>query len=401
MLLGLGADKLRVFDGAGAFVCEHARAYGDAPTDTTDPGSQLRLLRLKPAGWRSSRVRAALSEEARSWMDGLGRDELEGELRLLRDETARSGREATRQAVELAYGSTGRVDRASVAVGAARIASGAEAIAYDEPVDLSGYDAVLLGKGAQGMGCLKQDDATALRALVRSMCSSADTIVSFLGSATAGQAAAVTRTIRHEMQVRKRRKQERLARKARFPQIKSFEGYDFTQVALPEGYSVDDLKSLAFVDAAQDFVFHGQTGRGKTHLAIAVGLACVNAGLEARFFTAAELVLSLTRANREHRLERLMKDIAKSQLLIIDELGYVPLDQDGARLLFQVVSDCYGKRGLVITTNIEFSKWGVVFGDDKLASAIIDRVMHHGRLIEFNGTSKRMDRALMLGKKDD
>lgn len=251
------------------------------------------------------------------------------------------------------------------------------------------------------MGYLKQDDATALRALMRSMYFSADTIDSFLGSATAGQAAAVTRMIRHEMQVRKRRKQERLARKARFPQIKSFEGYDFTQVALPEGYSVDDLKSLAFVDAAQDFVFHGQTGRGKTHLAIAVGLACVNAGLEARFFTAAELVLSLTRANREHRLEQLMKDIAKSQLLIIDELGYVPLDQDGARLLFQVVSDCYEKRSLIITTNIEFSKWGVVFGDDKLASAIIDRVMHHGRLIEFNGTSKRMDHALMLGKKDD
>ena len=136
-------------------------------------------------------------------------------------------------------------------------------------------------------------------------------------------------------------------------------------------------------------------------MAIAVGLACVNAGLEARFFTAAELVLSLTRANREHRLEQLMKDIAKSQLLIIDELGYVPLDQDGARLLFQVVSDCYEKRSLIITTNIEFSKWGVVFGDDKLASAIIDRVMHHGRLIEFNGTSKRMDHALMLGKKDD
>lgn len=148
MLLGLGATTLRVFDGAGTFVCEHARAYGDAPTDTTDPGSQLHLLCLKPAGWRSSRVRAALSEDVRSWMDGLGRDELKEELRLLRDETARSGWEATRQAAELAYGSTGRIDRASVAVGAARIASGAEAIAYDEPVDLSGYDSVFFGRGA-------------------------------------------------------------------------------------------------------------------------------------------------------------------------------------------------------------------------------------------------------------
>ena len=83
---------------------------------------------------------------------------------------------------------------------------------------------------------------------------------------------------------------------------------------------------------------------------------------------------------------------------VVDELGYVPLDQEGARLLFQVMSDCYEKRSLVITTNIEFSKWGVVFGDDKLASAVIDRVMHHGRLVEFNGASKRMEHALMLGK---
>ena len=250
------------------------------------------------------------------------------------------------------------------------------------------------------MAYLKQGDAMALRALMRSMYFSADTIDAFLASATAGQVAAVAEMIRREMRVRERRKRERLTRKARFPQIKSFDGYDFAQVALPEGYSVDDLKSLAFVDAAQDFVFHGQTGRGKTHLAIAVGLACVDAGLEVRFFTAAELVLSLTRANREHRLEQLMKDIARSRLLIIDELGYVPLDQEGARLLFQVMSDCHERRSLVITTNIEFSKWGVVFGDDKLASAIIDRIMHHGRLIEFNGTSKRMDHALMLGKKD-
>lgn len=250
------------------------------------------------------------------------------------------------------------------------------------------------------MAHLKQGDAMALRALMRSMYFSADTIDAFLASATAGQVAAVAEMIRREMRVRERRKRERLTRKARFPKIKSFDGYDFAQVALPEGYSVDDLKSLAFVDAAQDFVFHGQTGRGKTHLAIAVGLACVDAGLEVRFFTAAELVLSLTRANREHRLEQLMKDIARSRLLIIDELGYVPLDQEGARLLFQVMSDCYERRSLVITTNIEFSKWGVVFGDDKLASAIIDRIMHHGRLIEFNGTSKRMDHALMLGKKD-
>ena len=248
------------------------------------------------------------------------------------------------------------------------------------------------------MAYIKQDEVAAVRGLMRSMYFSNDTIGQFLSTATAGQVSAVRDLIASELDLRDRRRRERLVRKARFPQVKSFEGYDFTQVALPDGYSVDDLKSLRFVDRAQDFVFHGQTGRGKTHLAIAIGIACAQTGKEVRFFTAAELVLMLTKANREHCLEGLLKDIAKARLIIIDELGYVPLDQEGARLLFQVMNDCYEKRSLVITTNIEFSKWGVVFGDDKLASAVIDRIMHHGRLVEFNGASKRMEHALMLGK---
>lgn len=251
------------------------------------------------------------------------------------------------------------------------------------------------------MAYIKQDEATALRALMRAMYFSNDTVDRFLATATAGQVAAVTAMITSELELRDRRKRERLVRKAKFPQMKSFDGYDFSQIAMPEGYEVEDLKSLAFVDSAQDFVFHGQTGRGKTHLAIAIGLACANAGAEVRFFTAAELVMALVAANRAHCLEAMLRDIAKARLLIIDEFGYVPLDQEGARLLFQVLSDCYEKRSLVITTNIEFSKWGVVLGDDKLASALIDRIMHHGRLVEFNGTSKRMERALMLGKAAD
>lgn len=248
------------------------------------------------------------------------------------------------------------------------------------------------------MAYLKHEEADALRGLMRSMYFSNDTTESFLSGATAGQARAVGALIASELELRDRRKRERLVRKARFPQVKTFEGYDFSQVALPEGYTVEELESLAFVDAAQDFVFHGQTGRGKTHLAIAIGLACAKAGREVRFFTAAELVLMLAKANREDRLEAVYRDLAKAELIVIDELGYVPLDRQGARLLFQVMSDCYEKRSLVVTTNIEFSKWGVIFGDDKLAQALIDRIMHHGRLVEFNGTSKRMENALMLGK---
>lgn len=248
------------------------------------------------------------------------------------------------------------------------------------------------------MGYMSRDETTRLKALMRTMFFSAETIERFINSATAGQARALAGLIEDEAEVRERRKRERLMRKAKFPQIKSFNDYDFSEVALPEGYTVDALRSLEFMDAAQDFVFHGQTGRGKTHLAIAIGIAAVSKGREVRFFTAAELVMALTKAYGDNSLDRFMKDISKCGLLIVDELGYVPLAQAGARLLFQVLSDCYERRSLLITTNIEFSKWGVVFGDDKMASAIIDRVMHHGRLIEFNGSSKRMEHALMLGR---
>jgi len=132
-----------------------------------------------------------------------------------------------------------------------------------------------------------------------------------------------------------------------------------------------------------------------------VGSACVAQGMAVRFFTTAELALALSRAARERALEQLMRDISKCDLLILDEFGYVPLDVESSRLLFQVVADCYERRSVVFTTNIEFGKWGTVLGDDKLASAMIDRVVHHGRLVEFGGPSRRMEGALMLGKGGD
>lgn len=248
------------------------------------------------------------------------------------------------------------------------------------------------------MAYLKTSDLQAFKALARMMYFSNDTVDRFLETATAGQVIAVREMIERELSVRDERKIARLMRKAKFPQIKSFEGYDYSQVSFPEGYTSNDLECASFLDAAQDFVFYGQTGRGKTHLAIAIGIKCVQLGKEARFFTAAELVMALEHAKRENSLEAFLKDLHKAELLIIDELGYVPLSIESARLLFQAMSECYEKRSLIITTNIEFSKWGVVFGDDKMASAIIDRIMHHGRLVEFNGASKRMEQALMLGK---
>ena len=220
----------------------------------------------------------------------------------------------------------------------------------------------------------------------------------FCGTATPGQLSAACDLLARELELREASKRARLLRKAKFPAVKSIESFDFSDVAFPDGYTQGDLSGLAFVEHAQDFVFFGKTGRGKTHLAIAVGMKCVEAGREVRFFTTAALVRQLTAASQAGTLDALIKDIRRADLVILDEFGYIPLDVDGARLLFQVISECYEARSMILTTNIEFGKWGTVFADDKLAAAAIDRVVHHGRLVEFNGPSRRMDESLMLGK---
>lgn len=234
------------------------------------------------------------------------------------------------------------------------------------------------------------------RAGARSMLFSAEVIDEFLETAPLSCAREVNNMLKREQEVRGRRKRERLLRKARFPQLKSIEDFDFSCVGFPEGYTKEHLRALGFIDESQDFVFHGQTGRGKTHLSEAIGILAVDKSIEVRFFTAAQLVMVLRRAANDNKLDTVLKDISRARLLIIDELGYVPLDIEGARLLFQVLSDTYERQSMIITTNIEFSKWGTVFGDEKMASAIIDRVVHHGRLVEFGGPSHRMDNALML-----
>ena len=133
-------------------------------------------------------------------------------------------------------------------------------------------------------------------------------------------------------------------------------------------------------------------------MATALGIAATSAGYPVRLRQTAQPVLQLGKAKREGTLDRLLADVAKARLLVLDEFGYVSFDVDGARLLYQVISDSYERRGVIFTTNVEFSRWGTVFADDKLAAAIVDRVVHHGRLVEFGGPSHRLEESLMLGK---
>lgn len=130
-------------------------------------------------------------------------------------------------------------------------------------------------------------------------------------------------------------------------------------------------------------------------IATALAAAACRAGLSARFFTTSSLVMQLRRAKDEQRLDRELAALAKHRVLVIDEFGYLPIDTEGARLLFQVIADSYEKQSLILTTHLEFSRWGTVFGDDKMAAAVIDRIVHHGRLLQFRGESYRVKNALM------
>ena len=220
----------------------------------------------------------------------------------------------------------------------------------------------------------------------------------FLETATPGQLAACSAMLARELESRERSKRARLLRRARFPVPKAVEGFDWSNVRFPEGWWREEMLSPGFVGRAEDLVFHGPTGRGKTHVATALGIEATRRGIPVRFHQTASLVLQLGKAKREGSLDRLLADIGRASPMVLDEFGYVPFDVDGARLLYQVISDSYERMSVVFTTNVELSRWGTVFADDKLAAAIVDRVVHHGRLVEFGGPSHRLEESLMLGK---
>lgn len=200
-------------------------------------------------------------------------------------------------------------------------------------------------------------------------------------------------TAEHASRAHQRR--TRLLKAAKLPTMKTLDGYDWTNIKFPTDYGRTPLIDLEFLAAGSDLVFYGDVGCGKTHLAIALAAHACHQGIPARFFTTASLVTHLRRAADQGRLDKELGLLGKNRLLIIDEFGYLPIDTDGARLLFQVIADAYEKRSLILTTNLEFARWGGVFGDDNMAAAIIDRIVHHGRLLHFTGQSYRVTNALM------
>lgn len=184
-------------------------------------------------------------------------------------------------------------------------------------------------------------------------------------------------------------------KQAGFDVIKTFENYDFNKIIIPSSIILEGIRTLDFMNRKENLILYGRNGVGKSHMATAIGVEGCMQGKKVRFYKTASLVNELTDAKADGSLTKLLKKLSKLDLLICDEWGYLPFDSEGSQLLFQVIADCYEKRSLIITTNIEFSKWNGIFYDDQLTAALIDRLVHHSHLIVFDRDSWRFEHSLM------
>ena len=186
---------------------------------------------------------------------------------------------------------------------------------------------------------------------------------------------------------------------ARFPTIKTFDTFDFTeQPDLPKVKLLEHADG-EFVRHAKNVIFYGPPGTGKTHCLIALGVAACVQGIKTRFVTAAGLLGMLLDAKRDGTLTAKFRMLDRYQLLLIDELGYIPFEREATDLLFQVIGERYESKSIVITTNLAFEHWNQVFPTAMAATAVIDRLIHHGAVFELKGQSHRLKARSGVGRK--
>ena len=184
---------------------------------------------------------------------------------------------------------------------------------------------------------------------------------------------------------------------ARFPFVKGLEAFDFAYQPSIDKKQIQTLASCHFIEHGENVVVLGPPGVGKTHLAVGLGLKAIEHGYRVLFTTAAAMIGALSKALIEGRLEEKLKHYSVPRLLIIDEIGYLPIDRQGANLFFQLISRRYERGPMVLTSNQSFGAWGEVFGDRVIATAILDRVLHHAITVNIRGNSYRLKEKLKAG----
>lgn len=202
-----------------------------------------------------------------------------------------------------------------------------------------------------------------------------------------------------EMRERDANRISRMIKQAGFRVVKTLDDFIWKQgVEIPKTISREEIETASFVNQKENLVLMGAVGTGKTHLATAVALELCQQGRKVRFFTATGLANVLQEKHQRGLLTSFMTSLRKVELLVLDEIGFITLHKEAAELLFQVVSDCYEQKSLIITSNLEFSQWNTVFGDSKLTAALIDRLIHHSHIVVFSGPGHRLEESMRRQK---
>ncbi len=192
---------------------------------------------------------------------------------------------------------------------------------------------------------------------------------------------------------RERRMVERRIRQAKFPAVKSLDSFDFKALPSLNKMLTLELARCEYIERRENVIALGNSGTGKTHVVLGLALAACQKGLSVGFTTAAALVHELMEARDEKRLLRLQGQLATYRLLVVDELGFVPLSKTGAELLFEVFSRRYERGSILVTSNLPFDEWTEIFGSERLTGALLDRLTHHVHILEGNGESYRLEQA--------
>jgi DNA replication protein DnaC len=196
-----------------------------------------------------------------------------------------------------------------------------------------------------------------------------------------------------ELVDRERRAAERRVKAARFPVLKTLDTFDFAAQPSINEALIRELMRGEYLDRRENVLLIGNSGTGKTHLATALAFAACQQGRGVRFFTATGLTTQLLERREDRELERFLKQLERSELIVLDELGYVPFSKTGAELLFDVVGRAYERTSLMVTTNLPFEAWVEIMGSERLTGALLDRLTHRVHIIEANGPSYRLEEA--------
>jgi DNA replication protein DnaC len=202
-----------------------------------------------------------------------------------------------------------------------------------------------------------------------------------------------------EVREREANRMARMVKQANFRVIKTLDNFVWKPtIGIPATITREDIETASFLKNKENLLLMGVSGTGKTHLATALGMSLCEKGRHVRFYTATGLANILQEKYQRGTLTSFMTSLRRVELLVLDEVGFITLHKEASELLFQVISDCYEQKSLIVTSNVEFSQWNTVFGNDKLTTAMIDRLVHHSHIVLFDGPSHRLEESMRRQK---